>query len=256
MECENVEIQDLLTKPREKSSQRFRIWYRLAYITLRMLRRLLGPRRTLIVLLNSAWITNRVAFEESVRQLGTNFTGNAMGISERTIQRASRGCERVLDVGCGTGRLSEVLSVYVGEVVGIDHDPDSIRLALARGIPNARFLIADITDAHVQGGTEYDLALLVHVLEHVDKPLELLRTLQTQVRSLLIEVPDATNNPLNVARVLLGAPFYSDADHVREYTLALLQKQLNESGWRDHKIRKCNGQLIAYATAGVSRDVF
>lgn len=53
--------------------------------------------------------------------------------------------KRVIDVGCGDGRMALGCAPYASAVVGIDPDPDAIRSARARaqdlGITNAKFKV-------------------------------------------------------------------------------------------------------------------
>jgi ubiquinone/menaquinone biosynthesis C-methylase UbiE len=53
--------------------------------------------------------------------------------------------KRVIDVGCGDGRMALGCAPYVSEVVGVDPDPSAIRLARAKarelGAANAEFKV-------------------------------------------------------------------------------------------------------------------
>jgi SAM-dependent methyltransferase len=51
---------------------------------------------------------------------------------------------RVLDVGCGSGPLSEWLEHRGAEVVGFDSSPSMVRAAEARALPKASFHVADL----------------------------------------------------------------------------------------------------------------
>ena len=58
--------------------------------------------------------------------------------------------KRVIDVGCGDGRMALGCAPYASEVVGIDPDPDAIRSARAKarelGIANAQFEVGVAQD--------------------------------------------------------------------------------------------------------------
>ncbi|HEV8439360.1 MAG TPA: methyltransferase domain-containing protein [Methylomirabilota bacterium] len=78
-------------------------------------------------------------------------TGHASGISPRFLALlADEGLEgkRVLDVGCGWGRLSLALAPHAGHVVGLDREPvlvaDARRRAAAAGLRNVEFHEADV----------------------------------------------------------------------------------------------------------------
>jgi SAM-dependent methyltransferase len=75
---------------------------------------------------------------------------------------------RVLDVGCGTGRVTVPAARRVGpagEVVGLDLQPEMLRRARrkARGLSNVRFVAGDVVETPLEEGY-FDLALVVGVL--------------------------------------------------------------------------------------------
>jgi ubiquinone/menaquinone biosynthesis C-methylase UbiE len=53
--------------------------------------------------------------------------------------------KRVIDVGCGDGRMALGCAPHASEVVGVDPDPEAIRLARKKarqlGVTNARFKV-------------------------------------------------------------------------------------------------------------------
>ncbi|MBO0702897.1 MAG: class I SAM-dependent methyltransferase [Candidatus Dormibacteraeota bacterium] len=63
---------------------------------------------------------------------------------ERRAIRMARG--RVLDVGCGPGRVALHLQARGHEVVGIDVSPLAVRVARARGVRDARVLALEDLD--------------------------------------------------------------------------------------------------------------
>ena len=72
-------------------------------------------------------------------------------------------CPRVLDVGCGSGRVAEhVLEEDVGEYVGLDFSEPMLRLAqerLARFGDRARLIMGEILTTELDGRFEVVLAL-------------------------------------------------------------------------------------------------
>ncbi len=61
----------------------------------------------------------------------------------------------VLDLGCGTGQLTAPLAPAVGSVIGVDPQPDMLRLArddgIARGITNISWVLGSDTDIPTLG---------------------------------------------------------------------------------------------------------
>lgn len=76
----------------------------------------------------------------------------------------------ILDVGCGDALFFERLRQF-GEVEGVESDPD---LVDPSGPSRARITVATF-DASFQPGKNYDLILMLDVLEHLDAPEEALR---------------------------------------------------------------------------------
>ena len=96
-------------------------------------------------------------------------------------------------------------------------------------------------------GCKFDVALLIHVIEHIDNVDSFLRSLLTIFTTLVIEVPDFEADVLNQARHMLGCSYYSDPDHVREYTIGILRQQLNRNGWSVLGYEKHGGDILMIA---------
>jgi len=78
------------------------------------------------------------------------------------------GCERALDVGCGTGALTRRLRRVVPQVTGIDRDRRSIELAGAHpGAAGIGYVLADFLAAPFEPGS-LDLVTSVAALHHMD----------------------------------------------------------------------------------------
>jgi SAM-dependent methyltransferase len=72
--------------------------------------------------------------------------------------------QRVLDFGCGTGRLSEWLTDRGAEVLGVDASPEMIAAARER-VPSTRFAVLDSQRIPAQNGA-FDVVLSVYVLQY------------------------------------------------------------------------------------------
>jgi hypothetical protein len=91
------------------------------------------------------------------------------------------------------------------------------------------------------------VALLSNVLEHVDDPDLLLRQVRRLAHTVIVQVPDFEADMVNRLRLKLGRPFYSDGDHVREYTVTMLRAHLERNGWTPRRIQQRGASIAAAA---------
>ncbi|MEV7662818.1 class I SAM-dependent methyltransferase [Paenarthrobacter sp. NPDC089316] len=92
--------------------------------------------------------------------------------------------QRVLDLGCGTGRISLAVAAHGHTVVGIDPNPDS--LSAARKKPGAENVIwIEGTSAHIPKDHVFDVAVMTaHVAQAIYDDGEWSRTLADVHRAL------------------------------------------------------------------------
>jgi len=192
--------------------------------------RVAGPR-ALAVELRLNRIMNRLAWEHAGALYGDEFHNAVMALPAAPLSEWVPPGSRVLDIGCGVGRLARLLAPQAAEVLGIDRNPRAIAIARQRTpvTSSARFEVAEVGAPLPEG---FDVAVLSHVIEHIEDVDALLRQLHALTSRLLVEVPQFGMDSLNVIRRHRGMDFSSDADHVREYTPELLAAQLQRNGWR------------------------
>lgn len=145
---------------------------------------------------------------------------------------------RVLDVGCGVGRM---LAWAGPGSVGLDHNPHSVAAARARGL---RAYVADEFPASADAvPASFDTLVLGHVLEHLtgEQAVALLRTYLPFVRP--------------GGRVLVITPqeagYRSDATHVRFLDTDAVTTILGSVGVRVEQARsfplpRVAGQVFKY----------
>ena len=118
---------------------------------------------------------------------------------------------RVLDVGCGTGHLLEMLRSVGANATGIDVDPGSVEQAQRRGLDVQRVSIEAVpTDPG------FDVVILNDVIEHPLEPIPFLRTTLARVKPgglLMIWTPNGDAPATDQERVT----FRVDLEHMQYF---------------------------------------
>ena len=152
--------------------------------------------------------------------------------------------DRVLDVGCGSGVVAEVLASLGADVTGIDSNPAAI--AYARGAyvrPNLRFEETTVDDL-VLAPDSIDRIYCLELIEHLDEPqaADLLSSFRRVLRpggALLLTTPNyrGTWPVLEFTMDRLGlAPPLSGHQHVSRFTRRLLRRRLSDAGLRVRRL--------------------
>ena len=100
-----------------------------------------------------------------------------------------------MEIGCGDGALLAELGArgLASVLDGFELSPPAAELARARGIEGARRIEAYDGEHVPSPDGAYDLAVLSHVLEHVQDPAPLLREAARVAPVVLVEVPLEAN---------------------------------------------------------------
>lgn len=182
----------------------------------------------------------------SCETFGESFQQSALALSEDVLEQWIPKGGSVIDIGCGTGRWCRAAARHARHVVGIDYDAANIEIARATSERSGiEYIVGDVTRDLTD--RRFETGLLIHVIEHIDEPDRLLRSLHKLVDTLIVEVPDFDSDCLNLVRLEVGCPFYSDGDHVREYTLPILERQLERSGWKPCYSKHHGGAILVVA---------
>jgi SAM-dependent methyltransferase len=96
----------------------------------------------------------------------------------------------VLEIGCGDGAILDRLAGdgFGARFTGLEISPSAIKCAQKRNIPN---LVVQLFDGYELPFPEksFDLAILSHVIEHVEYPRKLIREAARVAKNVFIEVP-------------------------------------------------------------------
>ena len=225
--------------PREKSLP---FLVRLAYLLNRLPRR--SDRSRLSLLLDLEWAVSRLCHEESYATFDS--PSHPSRIATREFLRSCfPGDSVVLDVGCGSGDLLIDLGSLSRTVIGIDHSATAVeeassRLAEAR-LDNVTVRVGDAVEFLTTIDRKVDVVICSHILEHLDDPAGLVRSLARVSRFIYVEVPDFEAVASNAFREVMGRSLmYSDLDHVREFDRGEMGELLSSSGLavraEDHRL--------------------
>jgi len=161
---------------------------------------------------------------------------------------------RVLDVGCGTASLGQVVrEISMGHVVGIEPDASRVSIARRTGIEVHQ---GYLTDELVAALGTFDVVIFADVLEHIPDPHRAVLTARKALKTggkILISVPNVAHWSVRLS-LLQGrfeyAPYgIMDATHLRWFTRATIVSFLNRLGFAVISVRFTIGAgLPVYST--------
>lgn len=150
---------------------------------------------------------------------------------------------RLLDVGCGHGKLLERMRDIGWETVGVDVDPAAFRVALGRGLD---VRLGTLEQQRFEAGS-FDAVYLSHVIEHVHEPVALLRechrVLKPGGRLVL-----ATPNAQAVGHRVFGRAWFplDPPRHLAIFTEPAMTEAMRRAGFVDADVR--TSARIAFLT--------
>jgi len=131
--------------------------------------------------------------------------------------------KKVLDVGCGNGYGSYLMSKYATEVIGIDVSPRCIKYAEKNyKRENLKFILMDALELDKNFPSEFfDVIVAMEFIEHLNNPLKFLKIAYKLLKergNLILSTPNKE------ARKIKGKPW--NPEHVQEFDLTSLNNLL------------------------------
>ena len=166
----------------------------------------------------------------------------------RFISQFIEKTDSVLDLACGKGSGTEIISDYAKEVSGIDYDKKYITTAkLKFSKPNLKFILgSDELLEEFEG--QFDKVISTHTMEHVSDDQLFLKRIRNSLKSngkLILEVPRLFPYPI-------GKPLWPH--HKREYEKDSLEKLIQKVGFKIET--KFGGNRRDYVDVKDARDAF
>ena len=128
---------------------------------------------------------------------------------------------RLLDIGCGNGAFLGAFSGIMPDWTLAGTELSDAMRAIVERIPRVEALY---TGALEEIPGHFDVISLVHVLEHISRPLELLAAVSKKLApggTVFVQVPDAARNPFDLLI----------ADHVSHFTRDTARALLESAGY-------------------------
>jgi SAM-dependent methyltransferase len=142
------------------------------------------------------------------------------------------GPRRILDVGCGNGRLLGLLRDFgcpEWELVGIDLDADAAAECRARGFEAHAGRVEDFEVA----GPRFDAVIMLQLIEHVEDPVEICRRVHALLRPggrFVVETPNLAGIDYRLFRRSWWGHYHFPR-HWHLFSMASLRRMLEEAGF-------------------------
>jgi 2-polyprenyl-3-methyl-5-hydroxy-6-metoxy-1,4-benzoquinol methylase len=153
--------------------------------------------------------------------------------------------KRVLDVGCATGYLAEVLVERGCRVTGIEADPEAARQAEKYC---ERVIVGDVEDPSLDKQLDegsFDVIVFGDVLEHLKDPLRTLKRLKLFLRPegyVVASIPNVAHGSVRLA-LIQGKFQYRplgllDDTHLRFFTRESVEQLFDDAGFLMGELRR------------------
>lgn len=130
---------------------------------------------------------------------------------------------KILDYGCGTGGIIDILNKYFNNIYGTDNSKSAIDFCRKRNLFNT-FLLNDFNNNQIFNNY-FDLITILDVIEHIEDDSKILLELKKFLKKdglILVTVP---------AYQFLFGPYDTLTQHKRRYTKKKLCTLLKKSGY-------------------------
>jgi ubiquinone/menaquinone biosynthesis C-methylase UbiE len=192
----------------------------------------------------------REYYEERWSTLPAELDAPLLEQRRRFLLAHARSGQRALDLGCGDGRFTAILSEAGADAVGVDVADGALERARERH-PAAEYLLAAPDGTLPLEDASVDLVWASEVIEHVGDTARWLSEVRRVLRSggtLLLTTPDhGVLRRMRLAFVGWDAHFDPVGEHLRFYTRRSLVALLEDFGFAVDQVRRRRGTLMVAA---------
>tara|TARA_B100001179_G_scaffold216465_1_gene187519 strand:- start:303 stop:1457 length:1155 start_codon:yes stop_codon:yes gene_type:complete len=189
-------------------------------------------------------IKNLMKEEDEAQPVDSNEPINRYRFISQFIEKT----DNTLDIACGKGAGTRIISDFAKEVFGIDCDEKYINDAKSKfSKPNLKFILGS-DELLEEFKEQFDKVICTHTMEHVSDDKLFLKRIKYSLKpngKLILEVPRLCPYPL-------GKPLWPD--HKREYEKDSLGKLIQKAGFEIETM--FGGNRRDYVDVNDARDAF
>ena len=189
-------------------------------------------------------IKNLMKEEDEAQPVDSNEPINRYRFISQFIEKT----DNTLDIACGKGAGTRIISDFAKEVFGIDYDEKYINDAKSKfSKPNLKFVLGS-DELLEEFKEQFDKVICTHTMEHVSDDKLFLKRIKYSLKpngKLILEVPRLCPYPL-------GKPLWPD--HKREYEKDSLGKLIQKAGFEIETM--FGGNRRDYVDVNDARDAF
>jgi SAM-dependent methyltransferase len=147
----------------------------------------------------------------------------------------------ILEIGCGDGAILERLAElgFGSQFTGLEISPSAVRSVQEKNIPSCDVKLFDGYELPFPA-KHFDLAILSHVLEHVEYPRRLIQEAARVARSVFVEVP--LEDCWRMSRDFV----FDRVGHINFYNFKTIRRLVQSCGMTVINARLSHSSLPAY----------
>ena len=190
------------------------------------------PKYRFIIFTQLEWLFWRLSIEQ-INKLYQNAPPPNKLLSINFIKKYINLETKILDIGCGDGVLSSLLSDKVQSILAVDVDSAHIESNQLKykSLKNIKFIKGKVPEFLDKNNNLFDLTICSHIIEHLENPEFFLKKISKYTKKIFIEVPDHDSTYLKIVKQEFQiSPLWTDDDHIYEFSRDSIFNLFDKSG--------------------------